>query len=181
MADTEPEQKPLPVKLIAGILIILCVAAAAAGIILLNAGSAQENERHAAAPASQSSSSSGSTGTTGTAPSGQTSVDPVIGTWTGTKTISLILVSYNGEGTVTFNSDHSAHAEGYFRGPGLDKTFSVDFTWENLGGNTYRGVSASKSLDFSLSGDTLTMTVNPKKFGVIDLLDMDIDIDMKRV
>ena len=179
MADTEPEQKPLPVKLIAGILIILCIAAAAAGIILLNAGSTQDNAEHTAAPASQSTSSS--SGSTGTAPSGQTSADPVIGTWTGTKTISLILVSYNGEGTVTFNSDHSAHAEGYFRGPGLDKTFSVDFTWENLGKNTYRGFSASKSLDFSLSGDTLTMIVNPKKFGVIDLLDMDIDIAMKKV
>lgn len=182
MDSTKSEQKPLPINLIVVAAVILICVAAVACVLLMGGGTSAPTETAqtptpgstTVSPANSPASSTSSTPST-------TNNDPVIGTWSGTKTISLILVSYNGEGTVTFNPDYSAHASGFFQGPGLDKTFAIDFTWENLGNNQYRGYSSTKSLDFSLADNVLTMIVNPKKFGVTDLLDMDIDILMRKV
>lgn len=105
--------------------------------------------------------------------------DSVLGTWTGTKTLNLLFITADGEGTVTFRDDLTSHVSGGFRGAGMDKTFSSGFTWTNNGGGSYTGNIGSESLIFSPAGETLTMTINPKQLGVASL-DMNIPVEMHR-
>ena len=107
--------------------------------------------------------------------------DPVLGTWTGTKSISLLFVSANGEGTVTFRDDYTGDVSGEVRGAGMDEVFASGFVWTNNGGGRYTGTIGTESMDFTLAGETLTMTINPKKLGLNAMLDMDIPVEMHRI
>lgn len=124
---------------------------------------------------------SGSSGSTSTAVVSATPTptpDPIVGTWKGSKSVLFV---YSGDATVTFRSDNTGSASGSVQGPGINQPFSASFTWQNLGSNTYRGSYSGKSLDFSMSGNTLTMTVNPAKLGLTDKVNMDITVDLNRV
>lgn len=107
--------------------------------------------------------------------------DPVLGTWTGTKSISLLFVSANGEGTVTFRDDYTGDVSGEVRGAGMDEVFASGFVWTNNGGGRYTGTIGTESMTFTLAGETLTMTINPKKLGLNAVLDMDIPVEMHRI
>ncbi|HJK68940.1 MAG TPA: hypothetical protein O0X34_04645 [Methanocorpusculum sp.] len=115
------------------------------------------------------------------APSAPAAGDPILGTWSGTKSISLLFVSANGYATATFRDDYSGEISGEVHGAGMDEVFSGGFVWQNNGGGRYTGVVGENSVDFTLQGDTLSMVVNPKKLGVNDLLDLDIPVEMHRV
>lgn len=115
------------------------------------------------------------------APSAPAAGDPILGTWSGTKAISLLFVSANGYATATFRDDYSGEISGEVHGAGMDEVFSGGFVWQNNGGGRYTGVVGENSVDFTLQGDTLSMVVNPKKLGVNDLLDLDIPVEMHRV
>ena len=107
--------------------------------------------------------------------------DPILGTWTGSKSISLLFVSANGHATATFRDDYTGEISGEVHGAGMDEVFSGGFVWQNNGGGRYTGAVGENSVDFTLQGDTLSMVVNPKKLGVNDLLDLDIPVEMHRV
>lgn len=107
--------------------------------------------------------------------------DPVLGTWTGTKSVSMFFVSANGQGTVTFRDDYTGDLSGEFHGAGMDEVFASGFVWTNNGGGSYTGSIGTESMGFTLAGETLTMTINPKKLGLNALLDMDIPVEMHRV
>ena len=138
---------------------------------------------------SQVSSSGGLSGSTAAVPGDSSSApvtapaagDPILGTWSGTKAISLLFVSANGYATATFRDDYSGEISGEVHGAGMDEVFSGGFVWQNNGGGRYTGVVGENSVDFTLQGDTLSMVVNPKKLGVNDLLDLDIPVEMHRV
>ena len=97
--------------------------------------------------------------------------------------MTIVIVSVQGSGTATFRDDFSGSTSGEFHGAGRDGTFGADFVWVNLGSGKYRGNYGDKSLEFTLSGDVLTMTVNPKKLGVMDseIMNMDIPFEMYRI
>ncbi|MDR0980524.1 MAG: hypothetical protein LBL85_01860 [Methanocalculaceae archaeon] len=116
-----------------------------------------------------------------TPPESPGSRKPVLGTWTGTKSISMLFVSANGQGTVTFRDDYTGHLSGEFHGAGMDEVFASDFIWTNNGGGSYTGSIGTESTGFTLAGETLTMTINPKKLGLNAMLDMDIPVEMHRV
>ena len=107
--------------------------------------------------------------------------DPILGTWSGTKSVTLFFVSANGNAVATFRDDYSGEISGEVHGAGMDEVFSGGFVWQNNGGGRYTGVVGENSVDFTLQGDTLSMVVNPKKLGVNDLLDLDIPVEMHRV
>ena len=107
--------------------------------------------------------------------------DPILGTWSGTKSVILFFVSANGNAVATFRDDYSGEISGEVHGAGMDEVFSGGFVWQNNGGGRYTGVVGENSVDFTLQGDTLSMVVNPKKLGVNDLLDLDIPVEMHRV
>ncbi|MDE2523217.1 MAG: hypothetical protein O0X93_08700 [Methanocorpusculum sp.] len=107
--------------------------------------------------------------------------DPILGTWTGTKSVSLFFVSANGQGTVTFRDDFTGELSGAVHGAGMDETFASGFVWTNNGGGSYTGSIGTESMGFTLAGETLTMTINPKKLGLNAMLDMDIPVEMHRV
>ncbi len=107
--------------------------------------------------------------------------DPVLGTWTGTKPVSMLFVSANGQGTVTFRDDYTGDLSGEFHGAGMDEVFASGFVWTSNGGGSYTGSIGTESMGFTLAGETLTMTINPKKLGLNAMLDMDIPVEMHRV
>ncbi|HJK60132.1 MAG TPA: hypothetical protein O0X90_00105 [Methanocorpusculum sp.] len=115
------------------------------------------------------------------APSAPAAGDPILGTWSGTKSVTLFFVSANGNAVATFRDDYSGEISGEVHGAGMDEVFSGGFVWQNNGGGRYTGVVGENSVDFTLQGDTLSMVVNPKKLGVNDLLDLDIPVEMHRV
>ncbi|MDV0443408.1 hypothetical protein [Methanorbis rubei] len=109
--------------------------------------------------------------------------DPILGNWAGEKTMTIVFVSAHGSATATFRDDYSGSAAGDFQGAGRDETFDANFIWENLGNGKYLGAYGDKTLEFSLDGEVLTMTLNPKKLGVVEseILNMDIPFEMHRV
>lgn len=107
--------------------------------------------------------------------------DPILGTWTGTKFISLLFISANGEGTVTFRDDYTGDLSGEFHGAGMDEVFAGGFVWTNNGGGSYTGSVGTESMDFTLAGEKLTVTINPKQLGLNAMLDMDIPVEMYRI
>lgn len=138
---------------------------------------------------SQVSPSGGVSGSTAAVPGDSSSApvtapaagDPILGTWSGTKSVTLFFVSANGNAVATFRDDYSGEISGEVHGAGMDEVFSGGFVWQNNGGGRYTGVVGENSVDFTLQGDTLSMVVNPKKLGVNDLLDLDIPVEMHRV
>jgi hypothetical protein len=106
--------------------------------------------------------------------------DPILGTWKGDKSVMFVI---SGSGTITFRPDFTASASGRVTAPGIgEKLFSADdLVWENLGNGKYRGSYGGRTLDFTLSGGKLTVTINPKKAGLHDALDMDIPVELTRV
>lgn len=85
-------------------------------------------------------------------------------------TSDLILVCYeNGTAKLT----------GSFSGGGMSKNLSANLTWEYVSGSQYAGKSGDNSLPISLSGNTITITVNPKKIGIADY-DIDYELSMTR-
>ena len=107
--------------------------------------------------------------------------DPVLGTWTGTKSVTLFFVSANGDATATFRNDYTGDISGEFHGAGMNEVFASGFVWQNNGGGRYTGSIGSDSVEFILQGETLSMTINPKELGLNDLLDLDIPVEMHRV
>ncbi|MDV0441626.1 hypothetical protein [Methanorbis furvi] len=109
--------------------------------------------------------------------------DPILGNWAGEKTMKIVFVSAHGSATATFRDDYSGSAAGDFQGAGRDEIFDANFIWENLGNGKYLGTYGDKTLEFSLDGEVLTMTLNPKKLGVVEseILNMDIPFEMHRV
>ncbi len=115
-------------------------------------------------------SSAGCIGTT-------TETDPyeLIGTWVDSG--NVFGVSY--DLTLVCNDDGSALLTGFINYN--DKRYDLDenLEWEYVEGNTYLGKSGTDSLTLRLNGDTLTITVNPKKMGIANY-DIDFDINLKR-
>ena len=107
--------------------------------------------------------------------------DPILGTWTGTKSVTLFFVSANGDATATFRNDYTGDISGEFHGAGMNEVFASGFVWQNNGGGRYTGSIGTDSVEFILQGDTLSMTINPKELGLNDLLDLDIPVEMHRV
>lgn len=107
--------------------------------------------------------------------------DPVLGTWTGTKSVSMLFGSANGQGTVTFRDDYTGDLSGEFHGAGMDEVFASGFVWTSNGGGSYTGSIGTGSMGFTLAGETLRMTINPKKLGLNAMLDKDIPVEMHRV
>ncbi len=134
-------------------------------------------------PVTATATATGSDRTTHTAQplSAPAADDPILGTWTGTKSVSLFFVSANGQGTVTFRDDFTGDLSGAVHGAGMNETFASGFVWMNNGGGSYTGSIGTESMDVTLAGDTLTMTINPKKLGLNAMLDMDIPVEMHRV
>ena len=122
---------------------------------------------------SQVSPSGGVSGSTAAVPGDSSSApvtapaagDPILGTWSGTKSVTLFFVSANGNAVATFRDDYSGEISGEVHGAGMDEVFSGGFVWQNNGGGRYTGVVGENSVDFTLQGDTLSMVVNPKKLG----------------
>ena len=90
---------------------------------------------------------------------------------------SGLLVSYYL--TLVYNEDGTAKLTGSFSGGGQSKTLNANLKWEYVSGNQYVGKSGDNSLAIYLTGDTLTITVNPKKMGIADF-DIDYDVHMTR-
>jgi len=143
-------------------------------------GTSSPQETAAASPAATRAAST-SVVTTASSLEAPAADDPVLGTWTGTKSISMLFVSANGQGTVTFRDDYTGHLSGEFHGAGMDEVFASDFIWTNNGGGSYTGSIGTESTGFTLAGETLMMTINPKKLGLNAMLDMDIPVEMHRV
>jgi len=114
-------------------------------------------------------------GCIGTQPPTETAPDALVGTWVGVE--NGLLVSY--DMTLVCNSDGTAKLTGSFSGGGMSKNLNANLQWEYVSGNQYVGKSGDNSLAIYLTGDTLTITVNPKKMGIADF-DIDYDINMKR-
>ena len=108
-------------------------------------------------------------------PPAETAPDALVGTWVGVE--SGLLVSY--DLTLVCNEDGTAKLTGSFSGGGLSKTLNANLKWEYVSGNKYVGKSVDNSLAIYLTGDTLTITVNPKKMGIADF-DIDYDVHMTR-
>ena len=107
--------------------------------------------------------------------------DPVLGTWTGTKPVTLFFVSANGDATATFRNDYTGDISGEFHGAGMNEVFASGFVWQNNGGGRYTGSIGSDSVEFILQGETLSITINPKELGLNNQLDLDIPVEMHRV
>ncbi|HJJ30530.1 MAG TPA: hypothetical protein VJ857_05515 [Methanocorpusculum sp.] len=105
----------------------------------------------------------------------ETAPDALVGTWVGVE--NGLLVSYNMN--LVCNEDGSAKLTGSFSGGGMSKNLNANLNWDYVSGNQYVGKSGDNSLAIYLTGNTLTITVNPKKMGIADF-DIDYDINMKR-
>lgn len=114
-------------------------------------------------------------GCIGTQPPAETAPDALVGTWVGVE--NGLLVSY--DMTLVCNADGTAKLTGSFSGGGMSKNLNANLKWEYVSGNQYVGKSGDNSLAIYLTGDTLTITVNPMKMGIADF-DIDYDINMKR-
>ncbi|ABN06961.1 hypothetical protein Mlab_0790 [Methanocorpusculum labreanum Z] len=98
------------------------------------------------------------------------------GTWVsvdgGSPVISdLTLVCYD---------NGTAKLIGSISGGGMSKTLNANLKWEYVSGNQYVGKSGDNSLPISLSGNTIKITVNPKKLGIADI-DIDYELSMNRL
>ena len=105
----------------------------------------------------------------------ETAPDALVGTWVGVE--NGLLVSYDLK--MVCNEDGSAKLTGSFSGGGMSKNMNANLKWEYVSGNQYVGKSGDNSLAIYLTGDKLTITVNPKKMGIADF-DIDYDVNMKR-
>jgi len=114
-------------------------------------------------------------GCVGTQTPTETAPDALVGTWVGVE--NGLLVSY--DLTMVCNEDGTAKLSGSFSGGGMSKNLNANLNWEYVSGNQYVGKSGDSSLAIYLTGDTLTITVNPKKMGIADF-DIDYDVNMKR-
>jgi len=110
------------------------------------------------------------TATTDTAPY------ELAGTWVSVDSGSP--VSY--DLTLACNEDGTAKLTGSISGGGMSKNLNANLNWEYVSGNQYVGKSGDSSLAIYLTGDTLTITMNPKKMGIADF-DIDFEITMNRL
>ena len=82
--------------------------------------------------------------------------------------------------TLVCYENGTAKLTGSFSGGGMSKNLSATLTWEYVSGNQYVGKGGDSSLPISLSGNTITITVNPKKMGIADY-DLDYELSMNRL
>lgn len=113
------------------------------------------------------------TGCLGT--SAETAPYELIGTWADAG--NVFGVSY--DLTLVCNDDGTSQLSGYVSYNGNQYDLNEDMTWEYVSGNTYFISSTGRSVSVSLSGDTITMTINPKTLGVADF-DINYDLQMAR-
>ncbi len=82
--------------------------------------------------------------------------------------------------TLECNEDGTAKLTGSIIGGGMSKNLNANLNWEYVSGNQYVGKSGDSSLAIYLTGDTLTITMNPKKMGIADF-DIDFELTMNRL
>lgn len=110
--------------------------------------------------------------------------DPIAGTWWGTKTTSLVILTWQVEGNVICYPNNTGVFSGLIRGPFVENgEFSQEFIWESIGNGEYRAVTENgifemKIIEDQYAGRLLQLTMNPKELGISDILSMDIVIDM---
>ncbi|MFA6728900.1 MAG: hypothetical protein WCS17_11920 [Prevotella sp.] len=102
-------------------------------------------------------------------------VEAISGTWIGQK--NDFLVSYDLK--LVCNEDGTAQLSGTISGAGISKTINADLIWEYVSGTHYLGKNGDDSLDIYVDGNTMDMTVNPKKLGVADY-DINYPISLQR-
>ena len=107
--------------------------------------------------------------------------DPILGTWTGTKSVTLFFVSANGDATATFRNDYTGDISGEFHGAGMNEVFASGFVWQNNGDGRYSGSSGTDSAEFTIQADTLPLTIHPNAPRSHPLPDLDIPVEMHRV
>ena len=101
--------------------------------------------------------------------------DALIGTWVGIDDGGPV----TNDLTLICNEGSSAKLTGRFIGGGMSKTMNASLQWEYTAGNQFILKSGDNELATYLTGDTLTITINPKKMGIADF-DIDYDILMRR-
>ncbi|HJJ30532.1 MAG TPA: hypothetical protein O0W87_06010 [Methanocorpusculum sp.] len=101
--------------------------------------------------------------------------DALVGTWVGIEDGGPVANDL----TLICNEGGSAKLTGSFSGGGMSKTMNASLQWGYIEGNQFILKSGDNELATYLTGDTLTIMINPKKMGIADF-DIDYDILMKR-
>lgn len=173
MAESESSKKSLPILKIVGILLIIIAVAAIMYLAAVgNASNADPRSPEEYLIEKY------------TAPIGS---DPIAGTWWGSKTTSLIILTWQVEGSFICYPNNTGIFSGFIRGPFIgEETFSLDFTWQVRGDGSYHAATETGTFDMKFKDDAyagrlLSITMNPSELGISDLLSMDITIDMMPV
>ncbi len=87
-----------------------------------------------------------------------------VGTWTGSG--NFLVASYNVK--LVCNADGTADLTGTYDVLGNAGALDEDLTWSSLGGDRYLGEAYGKSLQFTVDGNSLTVTGNPVRLGFVD-------------
>ncbi len=101
-----------------------------------------------------------------------------VGTWLGSGNFGV--ASYNVK--LVCNADGTADLTGTYAVLGNAGSLDEALTWSSLGGDRYLGEAYGKSLQFTVDGDSLTVTGNPVRLGFVDapLLNADYVITLTR-